>query len=388
MNPRERENAVLSFRKPKERGPVEETFVPWDKTIRNWLKQGFPAEALTDAVNHHQRPEDVYLDCLFSRIINYERVLGYDPLMRLSFKLPFLNFEVEILEETDQYTIKRDADGWRRKYHKNQGIVEDLEPVVATPEDWFALKRRAEEELEKHYTLENIQRNYGPYQEDHAAGRYPIRLNFRGFFWAPRELMGIEKHLYAFYDAPEIMHDMNEFILKVYLENLARVLDVLPADVVYINEDLSGVNGPMISPKLFDEFIGAYYKRLIPVLKEKNVAHVFVDTDGDFAKLIPSFLETGVEGFLPLDVNGGVDIVAVRRQHPDLKLIGGFDKLAILKGRETIDREFERVLPVIRQGGYIPGIDHMAEPSTPFENYRYYLKKLKEIMQESGTDLR
>ena len=35
----------------------------------------------------------------------------------------------------------------------------------------------------------------------------------------------------------------------------------------------------MISTDLFDEFIGNYYKRLVPFLKAKGVKHVFVDTD-------------------------------------------------------------------------------------------------------------
>ena len=199
--------------------------------------------------------------------------------------------------------------------------------------------------------------------------------------------MGIEPHMYAFYDQPELIHDINGYILKIYLEKLTKVLDIVPADVVYIMEDLSGKNGPMISPGLFDEFIGSYYKRLIPVLKGKGVRHVFVDTDGDFKKLIPNFIEAGVEGFLPMDVNAGMDIVAVRKEFPDIKFIGAFNKLCISEGKEAIDREFDRILPVIRQGGYLPGCDHQVAPFATFNNYRYYIKRLKEIMYEAGDEL-
>ena len=97
----------------------------------------------------------------------------------------------------------------------------------------------------------------------------------------------------AFYDYPEVVHDMNEFCLQVFYDKLGKVLDILPADVLYIKEDLSGVSGPMLSPKLFDEFVGAYYKRLVPFLKQKGVGHVFVDTDGDFNQLVPNFIGGG-----------------------------------------------------------------------------------------------
>ncbi len=115
--------------------------------------------------------------------------------------------------------------------------------------------------------------------------------------------MGIEPHLFAFYDQPELLHAINETILDVYTHKLPLLLELIPADVVYIMEDLSGKNGPMLSPQLFDAFVGSYYARLVPVLKANGVRHVFVDTDGDFMRLIPHFIKAGIEGFLPLDVN-------------------------------------------------------------------------------------
>jgi len=44
-------------------------------------------------------------------------------------------------------------------------------------------------------------------------------------------------------------------------------------------------------------------------------------------------------------------------------------------------------LPVIRQGGYVPGADHQVAPSTSLENYKYYIEKLKEVMMQAGADI-
>ena len=82
-----------------------------------------------------------------------------------------------------------------------------------------------------------------------------------------------------------------------------------------------------------------------------------------------------------------MDIVQVRQLYPGLKFIGGFNKLTIEEGKEAIDREFERILPVIRSGGYVPGCDHQATPDSSFDNYRYYIKRLKEVMEEAGRDI-
>lgn len=91
-----------------------------------------------------------------------------------------------------------------------------------------------------------------------------------------------------------------------------------------------------------------------------------------------------MDGFLPMDVNAGMDILKVREQFPTLKFIGSFNKLMIAEGKEAIDTEFERSMPVIRQGGYIPGSDHQVDPSTSLENYKYYISRLENAMKESG----
>ena len=98
-------------------------------------------------------------------------------------------------------------------------------------------------------------------------------------------------------------------------------------------------------------------------------------------------MDAGVDGFLPMDVNAGMDIVAVRRRFPRLKFIGGFNKLRIQEGRAAIDAEFRRILPVIRSGGYIAGNDHQVPPSAPLTLYRYYIDALRRAMAQAGADL-
>jgi hypothetical protein len=161
---------------------------------------------------------------------------------------------------------------------------------------------------------------------------------------------------------------------------------VLVPDLLYICEDLSGKNGPMISADHYRMYIGRYYRELIPYVKSLGIKFVFVDTDGDFFSLIPYFLADGIDGFLPMDVNAGMDIIQVRAAFPTVKLIGGINKLALEQGKAAIDGEIQRVLPVIRQGGYLPGIDHQVTPQTSLANYRYYIEKLSSAMTEAGKD--
>lgn len=395
MTNRERENATLNFMKP-DRGSVEETFYPWSLTKERFVEEGMPQEIAdgakditNDLVGNKANQTEKYLPVDWAQgVMEYEQYLGFDPVRRIHFVLPFRRFEEKILEQTEEYIIKQDIYGRQMYQRVGSEIETEHKPLIETMEDWERLKEHADRELEKYFTDELIDAAYGPLKEGHDKGDYSIRLNLEGFFWVPREIMGIEAHLYAFYDEPELIHDINEYIFKVYSTKLMRVVEMLQPDVVYMMEDLSGKNGPMISGEIFDEFVGSYYRRLFPMFKERGVKNVFVDTDGDFNLIIPNFIAAGVDGFLPMDVNAGMDIVKVREQFPKLKFIGGYNKLMIAEGKEAIDKEFARILPVIRGGGYIVGSDHQVAPSTSLENYRYYISKLKEAMAQAGADIK
>ena len=394
MTNRERENATLNFQKP-DRGAVEETFYPWVLTTQRYKGEGLPADLCDGARditndlagNKANQTEKYFPEAWGEGVMAYEQHLGFDPVRRIHFVLPFRRFEEKLLEETPDYTIKQDIFG-RQMIHKT-GSTLDLvhKPTVTCAEDWEALKAHADKELETYFTEEAMTAAYAHLKEGHDRGDYSIRLNIEGFFWVPRELLGDEEHMYAFYDEPELLHDIAEYIYKVYSTKLMYVVKMLQPDVIYFMEDLSGKNGPLLSGEFFDEFVGAYYKRLIPMFREAGVQNIIVDTDGDFNKIIPNFIAAGVDGFLPMDVNAGMDIVAVRKQFPELKFIGGFNKLLIQEGKEAIDAEFARILPVVRGGGYIVGNDHQVPPSAPLELYQYYIERLKDVMAQAGADL-
>lgn len=388
MNTSERLLATLNFEKPEDRGAFAETFFPWTLTVERWLKEGIPEKFTADYLypQAKDRSRRYFNDLMTDPVYEYEQFLGLDGVKRMSFRIPFKCFDEQILEDTPEFTLKLDEDGWKRKYYKTRDLVQEIKPVIVEEEDWSLLKERIESELEHYCSDEKLREIYGKYTDGHRNGEFSIRFRASGFFWTARELLGVEEHLIAFYEMPELLHEINDFILEKYLEYFDKIFSLIQPEVILFEEDLSGVNGPMISPEMFDEFIGSYYKKLIPFLKGKGVKNVFVDTDGDFRQLIPNMLAAGVDGFLPVDVNAGMDIVEVRKQFPGVKLIGGFNKLAIADGKEAVDKEFERLMPVIRQGGYIPGADHQVAPSTSLENYRYYLECLKEAMKDAGID--
>jgi uroporphyrinogen decarboxylase len=207
-------------------------------------------------------------------------------------------------------------------------------------------------------------------------------VNPDGFFGMPRELLGVENQLMMYYDDPQLMHDINDHLTRVWLAVMEELLSKVELDFVYFWEDMAFKNGPLLSPAMFREFMAPYYRRMTAFLTQRGVKIVFVDTDGDCWKLIPEFLQAGVMGMYPFEVNAGMDIVQVRKQYPELLIQGGLDKIKIAQSKEAIDDELGAKLPsLLSQGGYIPFVDHLVPPDVSWDNFRYYRERVSDYVE-------
>jgi len=213
--------------------------------------------------------------------------------------------------------------------------------------------------------------------EAYDKGEFAFWYTIEGFFWFPRTLFGIERHLFAFYDCPKLYHricrDLTDFN-KALIEGINSVSS---PEFMTFAEDMSYNLGPMLSKDFFYEFIAPYYRELIPSIKKAGTK-VFVDTDGDVTSMLPWLQSAGVEGVLPLERQAGVDINKIKFEHPALLMLGGFDKTVMHKGDKAIRAEFERLRPAVSAGGYIMSVDHQTPPEVSLEDYRLYLEIYKE----------
>jgi hypothetical protein len=214
-------------------------------------------------------------------------------------------------------------------------------------------------------------------RERDTGGNVIVRYWADGFFWFPRTLLGIEPHLYAFYDQPELLHRINSDLCDFIVKCVDAIWGEYPPDLAGIAEDMSYNHGPMLSEELFNEFLRPYYLRVTAAMKKYGVP-VFVDSDGDVTRMLPWLIDVGVDGIYPLERQAGVDILALREAYPRLLMLGGFDKMSMNKGEEAMRAEFERILPVMKSGGYLNGVDHQTPPGVSLENYRVYLRLLRE----------
>lgn len=301
----------------------------WDRTIANWREQGLPTE-----------PQSA---------LEIAEYFDLDPYQQFWFS-------------TTDPTIEA-------VQHHLIGSVTCIDDYINLRPGLFPEHRRAIEAM-------------APWRDRQARGEVVVWATLEGFFWFPRTLMGFANISLAFYDQPELIHQMNQDLADFNVRLIEQMAPICVPTFVTIAEDMSYNHGPMLSERHFDEFLAPYYRQVVPRLLELGIIPI-VDTDGDVTQMVPWLQRVGIRGVLPLERQAGVDGMALRQQFPTLCMVGHFDKMVMDKGEEALRREFERLTPLMRGGGFIPSVDHQTPPHITLDQYRLYRRLLDEYTELS-----
>lgn len=381
MTDRERFNATMHFL-PVDRVPFVE-MRPWPATYWRWLKEGMivpegeeptadpePGASLGDIFGmglwkHLREQFDL---CLFETMcVNADVVPG---------------FEEKIISEENNQRVRVDRRGRTLKE-----LIDD--PMLSMPEMIdFPVKTRADfREYTKRYDPDDPKR-FPDNWDDLVAGWVkrdnPLRLGDYpspwGLFGSIREIAGFEPLLYMFYDDPVLLEEMMEFFTEYCLAFCRKVLPQVEVDYIWLWEDMAYKTASMISPEHFRRFMLPRYRRITDYIRSQGVDLIIVDSDGKLDDLIPLWLEAGINGVEPLEVQCGSDPVALRKKYgKDLVMAGGIDKRALAKGKKEIDEELKQIPWLLEQGGFIPMLDHDVPPDVSWKNFVYYRESLNRI---------
>ncbi len=221
---------------------------------------------------------------------------------------------------------------------------------------------------------------------EHDEGSSIVSLTLDGFFWYPRTLLGAEGHFYALCDDRELVHAMNRDLVEYALWALDQVCRSVKPDFVVFTEDMAGDRGPVVSRETFDEFLAPYYRVIVPALAGRGILP-FVASDGDVSDVARWFADVGVRGLAPLERRAGIEPAALRSRLPDLLLMGGIDSGLLGRSADLSDlrADLDRLLPLMRAGGFLPCLDCRGPAALPLAKYRAYLAVLAEYCGRAGA---
>ena len=340
-----------------DRLPFWQIFGCWGETLERWQNEGF------DGVN----------------VDDWKVPLGFDEgFYTLPVNLGLCPaFERIILSEDGEKRTIRDHLGLTFIERKGRSAIPHyIDYPVKTREDWESLKKKRLDPNSPERFPENWQNVLSVIKEKDAAvqiGTFPY-----GLFGTLRDYMGVENLLTNFCEEPELVHEIMDYLTDFWLTIYKKVLSDIQIDHIHIWEDMSGKHGPLISPAMFREFMKPNYLKIADFAKQNNIPVISVDTDGNMDILMPLLEESGVNLVFPFEVQAGCDIVEYKKQYPNLSILGGIDKRALTKSHEMIDNELDRIDEMFHASGYIPSLDHLIHPQISYENFLYFVKRLKQ----------
>ena len=116
-----------------------------------------------------------------------------------------------------------------------------------------------------------------------------------GLFEHVHYLMSMEEALMAYYEEPEAMHELIEYITEWELKLAKEFVDHLHPDAVFHHDDWGSQINSFISPDMFEEFFVPAYKKIYGYYKENGVEVIIHHSDSYAANLVPHMIEMGID---------------------------------------------------------------------------------------------
>lgn len=355
MNSREMFLKIMKYQQVK-RIPVVALEPYENECIKSWHQQGLPSDLM---------PEDFLdMDRIVSDVVSF---------------YPIPPYEKKILYEDNEIIIDVDYMGCVAKRRKEAPDMYYgyIKFPINNETDWIEYKKRF---LYTNPTQRYV-KDFNLLINELNSSEYPIGLNIFPFlFRLGFYTLGMDNFMLSFYDKPTLIHEMFSFWCDFIIETIKPILSQVQFDFVTFNEDLAYKNGPFISVDTYEKFWLPYQDEVISELNKHDIPVICLWTAGNIFQLIPTLIDHGFNCIWPCERNAGMDPIILRKTFgKSLRLGGGISKESLIAGKNAIDSEVDRILPLIEEGGYVPAIDDMVPPEVTFENYRYYVEKMRSI---------
>jgi hypothetical protein len=357
--PREEFLDWMTFRGGK-RIPFTEIFGPLIGLKEEWEEQGATAGELDFSAFEYREPRTWRLPVHTGR--------------RGAFR--------KLAEETEDEAVYIDDLGRKLRLHKGFATIPLPESwPVRNMDDWLEIKPRYQ------FHADRLAGNWLRAAAEARKADAVLQASIPGGFDEPRQLMGEEALCYAYYEQPELIHDILGTIGECAFTVLEQVSREVAIDCLKVHEDMAGKSGSLIGPREIAEFVKPYYRKVWDLLESRGARLFDQDSDGDMNSVIPAFLECGVNCMHPMEPGAGMDIVRIRETHGrKLAFYGGIDKHVLRRTVDEIDAELERKIPpMVASRGCMIGLDHRIPNGTPLANYRHYIGKVWEIIRREES---
>jgi hypothetical protein len=195
-------------------------------------------------------------------------------------------------------------------------------------------------------------------------------------------LIGQQNAMLWMGEYPDRMGAVVNRIGAFYLECAKAAIDAGEGllDGFVIWGDVAYKKGMFFSPVYWRK----YYKPWVAQMVEYAHAHdlpVVYHGCGNVKTIFQDYIDIGIDGYNPLEVKAGLDVVELRRAYGHGMAFCGNSNIQIWEAgdREAIRREVLRKLNAARGGGYVFLSDHSVSAGVSGQTYDYIVKLVREF---------
>jgi uroporphyrinogen decarboxylase len=383
MTSRERVDALLRGRTADRIGLNDS---PWADTLALWMGEGYPTEPVARKRGEKRwredgRTVDVEEPGEYPEPLPAWKVFSYD-MAQVGGWFDWMPRRgvSELLEETEEWDVRRNGAGGALKYWKHRS---------GTPEhvDFLMTDRKVWDRDYRPFLLD-----VDPLRIDVEGARRALAEARTAGVWAHYGHLGVWEILraslgdLALFESllldPEWIRDF----VSVYTSFFIGHYDLLISeagrpDGIWIYDDLGYRNGLFAAPKVLDELVFPYYRALVAHFHDLGLP-VILHSCGSQKEALPLVVEAGFDGLNPMERKAlGNDPFLFAEEHGDrLAFIGGLDA-RILETNDVpfVRREIGAYIDGMKRRGarLIFGTDHSISPRVRLSTYESALEEYR-----------
>lgn len=380
MNSRERVIGAIE-RLKIDKVPRHDAF--WQDTIEAFYEQGMPKNETFPTIEIEGQVKKIG-DPIHSFFESDIDMLYMDVSMRVPSKL---------VSDDDEFIVVQDRAGYTAKKFKGRASSMDfIEHVTKSREIWDENKyrytfdpndtSRIDNEsyylrLKPYLSWDGMKQLFDEYRKRNkyiaifCYGPYESTWRHRGY---TESLMDLAMD-------PDWFYEMLDHVTTLTIETLKHAIKLgIKPDAYWVAEDMGGTHTTLFSRDMYKKILWPHHKRLGDFLHENGI-HFMMHSCGKIEQFIPDLIDAGLDVIQALQANTGMDVCDLKEKYGDkLTFFGNIGEQEFKNGKESIEKELRRKIPVAMEGGgYIYHSDHSIPPEVTYETYIHAMKVLDQI---------
>jgi hypothetical protein len=166
-----------------------------------------------------------------------------------------------------------------------------------------------------------------------------LNLHF-GYFQHLMSFMGFEDGLLAFYEEPDEVHALLDYLSDFYMSVADKVIDIYKPDILTFMDDTAAWANPFISAAMYEEFILPHHKKWAKRGLDRGLI-MAMHNCGKCESVIDMLVDMGINAWDPAQTCN--DLVAVQKKYGNkLVITGGWDARDRLLADDVTDEEIRQ----------------------------------------------